>query len=207
MRPASLLLAPALLLLGCPQPEPCVPMSAVYTDIDETLTTDDHEWLEQLFDAGHDPAMRPDAEAVMSAYAELGYAVIYVTARGEGTVLDDDRTARQATLDWLLQHGFPASDERLFLADGGGAWGDDAVDYKAGVLDRLSEDGWEAAWAYGNAETDIEAFLRAGIPSDQIFLVGELAGTMDVRPIPDEEAFAQHRADHLPTVEEASCEE
>ena len=186
---AVLFLTPMLLLLGCPEPEPCVPMQAVFTDIDETLTTADQEWIDQLLDASHDPAMRPDAEGVMGAYADLGYGVFYVTARGDGATLDDGRTAREATLDWLEDHGFPVSDDRVFLAEGPAA-----------------DQGWEAAWAYGNAETDIEAFIEAGIAADRTFLVGELAGTMGVQPLPDEEAYTEHLADHLPTVEEASCD-
>jgi hypothetical protein len=200
----------ALSAAGCPQPEPeepCVPQAAVYTDIDETLTTDDHEWLEQLLDASYDPAMRPDADVLMTGYADLGYGVWYITARGEDVDLDDGRTAREATLDWLVLHGFPATDERLFLAPGVGASGDAAVAYKAGVIAARSADGWTASWAYGNAESDIDAFLQAGMPEDRVFLVGELAGTLGVRPVPDEEAFEQHVADHLPTVEAAICEE
>lgn len=204
---AASLLAPC----GCPQPDPepppCVPTWAVYTDIDETLTTDDHEWLEQLLDASYDPAMRPDANTLMNAYADLGYGVWYITARGEDIDMDDGRTAREATLDWLLLHGFPATGERVLLAEGLGVSGDAAVEYKAGAIEALAEVGWEAAWAYGNAESDIEAFLLAGIPADHVFLVGELAGTMDVQPIPDVEAYTQHLADQMPGVAEAECEE
>ena len=53
------------------------------TDIDETLTTSDAEWLMQIIDPSHDPAMRPDANTVMQANDEAGYSVFYVTARGE----------------------------------------------------------------------------------------------------------------------------
>jgi phosphatidate phosphatase PAH1 len=185
---------------------PCVPQAAVYTDIDETLTTLDAEWTAQLLDPSHDPAMRPDADALMQDYAELGYTVVYLTARGEEVVLADGRSARQATADWLDAHGFPWSDADLYLAPGLGAAGDSAVDYKAGVLDDRTAAGWSAAWAYGNATSDIEAFRQAGIPDAQIFLVGALVGTLGaVNDIPDDDAYAAHRASQLPAVVPADC--
>src|SRR4051812_10555050 len=39
--------------------------AAVVTDIDETLTTDDNEFLYQIADPSYDPAMRPDADTLM----------------------------------------------------------------------------------------------------------------------------------------------
>ncbi len=50
--------------------------------------------------------------------------------------------------------------------------------------------GWDVVYAYGNAESDIEAFKEVGIPNDHIYLVGELADDLEVEPIPDEEAFS-----------------
>ena len=87
-----------VLLVACPAPgadshSPCVPPFAVFTDIDETLTTTDEEWLAQLGDPTHDPAMRPGADALMQGYAERGYTVFYVTARGERLALSDGRGA------------------------------------------------------------------------------------------------------------------
>ena len=68
---AGLLLAATL--CGCPTEEqdpPCIPHVLVVTDIDETLTTSNAEWLTQLADGSHDPAMRPDADVLMSGYAD-----------------------------------------------------------------------------------------------------------------------------------------
>ena len=203
-------LSPALLvplLIACGDTGyPCVPEAAVVTDIDETLTTSDSEWLAQMFDASHDPQARPDAAELMRGYDELEYTVYYITARGESIELSDGRSAREATRDWLEEHGFPISDGRLFLAYGTGALGDAAVEYKAGVIEELALAGWTVLWAYGNSDTDIEAFQQAGIPDDNIFLVGELAGEMGVVGIPDDEAFVDHAADHLPAVQQAECD-
>ena len=62
---------------------PCLSHRAVVTDIDETLTTSDDEWLSQMGDAEHDPAMRPAANELIQAYADAGYEIVYIT-------VDDD---------------------------------------------------------------------------------------------------------------------
>lgn len=181
--------------LGCADPSETG--LAVATDIDETLTTDDLEWIHQIADPDYDPEMRPDADTLMQGWSRRGYRVIYITARGEDLGLVDGTSAREATDAWLGAHDFPYSDEDVYLADGIGAFGDDAVAYKAGVLSDLAAAGLSVVYAYGNADTDIEAFQAAGIPDDHIFLVGSLAGTMGVEGIPDEDAYTAHVADFL----------
>ncbi|MCA9493260.1 MAG: hypothetical protein KC621_25185 [Myxococcales bacterium] len=170
---------------------------AVVSDIDETLTTSDNEWLTQIALPNTDPRMRPEADAVMWAYVQKGYRVIYVTSRGEGLRLLDGTTARDATERWLDDHGFPWTSDGVFLADGVGALGGEATDYKTDTLQGLIDAGVTIAFAYGNADTDIAAYINVGIPSDHIFLVGKLAGGLGVEGIPDAEAYG----DHLPRVE------
>jgi phosphatidate phosphatase PAH1 len=185
----------------------CVGGGAVVTDIDETLTTLDSEWTAQIIDASDVPDMRPDADAVFRAYAELGYHAFYVTARGTDITVSDGRTSTEATEDWLVEKGFPYAPGDLFLAPGVGVLGDGAVDYKSGVIADLQAQGYEFVYAYGNATTDIEAFQESGIADDHIFLVGALAGEMGVEPIPDDEAYTAHLASFLPGVEAAPpCE-
>ena len=184
-------------------PTPCSHWALV-TDIDETLTTSDNEFATQLLNPSHDPAMRPEAELLMQDYAALGFEVVYVTARGENITLLDGRSARQATNDWLVNHGFPAGP--LYLAQGLGAFGQAAIDYKTEVITTLQAEGTQFEWAYGNAESDIAAFQNSNIPDDHIFLVGALAGTLGVQPVPDEEAFVAHRATHLQMVTDRTCD-
>lgn len=196
-----------LILLACTASEPhdsapCLSYRAVVTDIDETLTTSDDEWIAQMGDASHDPAMRPDADTLMNAYASAGYELFYVTARGEDFAMSDGRTSREATADWLVEHGFPYDPTRLYLAPGFGVAGDDAASYKTDVLAELSDAGWTHEWAYGNADSDIAAFKTA-LSNDRIFLVGELAGTLDVEPIPDEDAYTAHVAEQV--IEPTEC--
>ena len=184
----------------------CTYRMAIVTDIDATLTTADSEWLAQIAVPSHDPAMRPDANTLMQDYAGLGYEVFYITARGEGLSLLDGTSARDATEAWLVAHAFPFDDtDNLFLASGVGAWGNSAASYKEEILQGLMDQGWRFMYAYGNAETDIEAFLAIGIDTDDVFLVGDLAGTLGVSGVTSDDAYTQHVADHMPSVPEASC--
>lgn len=186
---------------------PCEPGPAVVTDIDETLTTDDDEWIAQLIDGTHDPAARPDGDLLMQGLADAGYAVFYLTARGDDPVLTDGRGAFEATEDWLVDHGFPYTpgSGRLFLSDGIGVTGDAAAEYKALVLATLQGEGWTFAWAFGNADSDIDAYEAAGIPSDHQLLVGELAGTRAAEPVPDADAYAAFAGPFLAALEPATC--
>jgi len=190
---------------GCEDPGPCEPRWAVVTDIDETLTTQDGEYLQQFTDPTHDPAERPDAAELMHAYADLGYTIIYITARAANLDLPDGRSATEATLDWLEGHDFPFAPEDLYLAETTGI-GSATVEYKAGVLADREADGWSFAYAYGNADTDIDAFREGGISDEVIFHVGRTAGEIDgVETIPIDEAFTQHMADHMASVIEPAC--
>jgi phosphatidate phosphatase PAH1 len=169
--------------------------AAVVTDIDETLTTSDREWYTQLVIPTHDPEMRPDGDEVMWTYVSKGYRVIYVTARGEALRLLDGRSGREATEDWLAEHDFPFTSDGVFLAGGLGAVSDGAAtSYKTQVLEDLIAHGFEIHFAYGNADSDIAAYEAAGIPPQDTFLVGELAGTLGVTGIPTPEAYTDHLA-------------
>lgn len=176
--------------VGCPTVTDATRI-AVVTDIDETLTISDEEWLTQIALPFTDPEMRQQANLVMDEYVARGYRVIYLTARGEDLRLLDGRTARRATEDWLDAHRFPYRSQDVFLAPGVGALFE-AADYKTAVLRGLANDGWTFLFAYGNADTDIEAYKNAGIPDEAIFLVGELAGRFGVNPISDAQAYDAH---------------
>lgn len=115
-------------------------------------------------------------------------------------------STRCATEDWLLAHEFPYTEDALYLSEGYGATGDAAVAYKSGVIDDRTAGGWTASWAYGNADTDILAFQASGLPDNHIFLVGELAGTMGVEPVPDEDAYTNHLEAQLPSIAHVACD-
>jgi hypothetical protein len=181
----------------------------IVTDIDETLTTDDLEFIYQIANPSHDPEMRPDADAMMRAYADKGYKVMYITGRGDQVQLLDGTSAFDATNDWLNAHGFPRSDGDLFLYSGISATGDTARVYKGGVIaDLLADPTVTVAECYGNATADIDACLDNGIDPADSWLVGDLANDMTdqgVNPLSNDDAYTAHLADFVPGVPDAAC--
>ncbi|HET9987138.1 MAG TPA: hypothetical protein VFQ65_01430, partial [Kofleriaceae bacterium] len=66
--------------------------------------------------------------------------------------------------------------------------------YKTLWLKRMVNDfGWNVVAAYGNAQTDIDAYNNVAIPKADTFIVGPLAGTNGTQPI-DNMDFAAHTA-------------
>ena len=57
--------------------------------------------------------------------------------------------------------------------------------YKTAALADLAALGLDIRAAYGNALTDIEAFAKAGVPADRVFIVGPHAGKKGTVPIKD----------------------
>ena len=176
-------------------------LHAIVSDIDETLTTADSEFLMQLIDSTYDPLERQDAAALMHDYHDRGYFILYLTARGEGQQSIDNMTgARDLTMTWLEDHGFPLDHAELVLAPGL-VMGDETVMYKAGALMERQAQGYSFDYAYGNADTDIAAYEQAGISKDATFIIGVEAGMQGTVGI-DEEDYVMHRASHIPTVPE-----
>jgi phosphatidate phosphatase PAH1 len=186
---------------GGPTLPDCVAVKQVLvTDIDETLTTSDAEFVLQILDPNHDPARRAGGPELMQSYAERGYVIHYLTARARTIALEDGTPCEQATREWLERHGFPWGEGRawLSLADEL-VTGEATATYKAAAIQARQAEGYTYAYAYGNATTDIEAYALAGIPKANTFIVGVQAGAENTRAIAGED-FIQHAAEHLPLV-------
>lgn len=179
---------------------------AVVTDIDETLTLSDAEFIMQIADGTYDPVEREGAAELMGAYADLGYRIMYLTARSEGIVLlGTGETAREATERWLLEHGFPTDPDTtlvvlspMFVIDAA------AQEFKAGALMDQQAAGWRFDYAYGNATSDIGAYAEAGIDPLDTFIIGDHAGEGGTVAVAGE-GWVEHTAMHLPSVP-AVCE-
>ncbi len=169
---------------------------AVVTDIDATLTTSNDEFVMQAQDVTYDQKERPGASELLEGYSDLGYEIVYVTARPASFPFPDtDASARAVTLDWLEAHGFPTDPEEatLYLAPDNDAAADPAP-YKEGVIDDLRAQGYEFDFGYGDSDTDFEAFLAAGV--GEVFSVGELAGFEGTTAIPGD-TYSEHIAEQL----------
>lgn len=179
---------------------------AIVTDIDETLTVSDEEFLMQLSDGSYDPLEREGAAELVTGYAELGYRVLYLTARSQTlTVAGTNETAEEATARWLDEHGFPndTTTTTLVLAPNL-VVGEGARTFKAEQLAMFQAEGWRFDYAYGNATSDIDAYADAGIALDATFIIGEHAGESGTVAVAGED-WVDHAAAQLPTVM-AVCE-
>ena len=155
----------------------------IVTDIDGTLTTADTELTLQLIDLTHDPAQKTGAAAMVQAWAAKGYAVVYLSARGH--------RMRAETRPWLDKHGYPTG---LLLTADDLVFGETARKHKRIWVDRLHNVlGWQAAAAYGNADSDFHAYADAGLDKSRTFIIGPLAGSEGTVAIPNDD-YTAHTA-------------
>jgi hypothetical protein len=145
----------------------------VVYDIDGTLTTDDAQVVLQavdgFFDETYTPKAYPGAAALTQAHAKLGELGVYLT--GRPPMLD------QPTRAWLAAEGFApgvvhvteAASQALPTETGVGA-------FKTEFLRKLLRDGYQIDWAYGNATTDISAYLENGLAPANVFIIGKHGG-------------------------------
>jgi hypothetical protein len=159
---------------------------AVITDIDETLTLSDEEIFEQISDPSYDPLLKTSSVEVMQAWASKGYHVIYLTAR--------PHQLRTETRRWLEDHGYPAGP---MITAPDFVFDDTARVYKGAWVNRVLGDlGWDLVAAYGNAESDIDAYEDAGIDKSVTFIVGPNAGANGTEAIQNDD-FSDHLTDYV----------
>ncbi|MCB9706912.1 MAG: hypothetical protein H6711_34020 [Myxococcales bacterium] len=174
---------------------------AIVTDIDETLTTADSEFVMQLLDTTYDPLERAGASGLIGDYHARGYTVVYLTARAESQASVDAAMlpARDLTEAWLIDHAFPMDDNTRLILAPGLVVGDAAAAYKAQALQDLEDEGFTFEYAYGNAASDAAGYATAGIAKDVTFIIGPEAG-VDGTVAVDGEDWVAHRAAQIPTV-------
>lgn len=141
----------------------------VLADIDETITLSDEEIFLQIPDESYDQRKREYSVELTQAWADKGYQMIYLTAR--------PHVFRAETRAWLTHHGYAQGPiitaPELVL-------GDSARQYKLEWTSRLIDDlSWDIVAAYGNSESDIEAYAEAGLDKAITFIIGESAGALD----------------------------
>lgn len=124
------------------------------SDVDGTLTGTETEEFTTLL-SGLLPDVHPHAAAAFHLLTSKGYRPMYLTARPEWLV--------QRTRDFLDAYGFPPGVVHTTLGLTG-ALGRSAAEYKTAELEQLFDrKGMELAWAFGNTETDAEAYDNAGL--------------------------------------------
>jgi phosphatidate phosphatase APP1 len=133
----------------------------VVSDVDGTLTASETAEFPALLQ-GDLPAAHPKAAEALSALAAKGYRVVYLTARPEFL------TGR--THDFLDVSGFPPGIVHTTTGMTG-ALGEAAATFKSDELAALAAHGHKIEWAFGNKESDTEAYEAAKVPREQrVFL-------------------------------------
>lgn len=128
------------------------------SDVDGTLTTSELADVSgTLFKKT--PDANDGAASALDALVEKGFRPVYLTARAEAAV--------QRTRDFVQERFMPAGKIETSLAGGPvGLTGAQAVSYKTEALARLIRKGFQIALAFGNTDTDAQAYENAGIPQD-----------------------------------------
>ena len=143
----------------------------VVTDIDGTMTASDDELFKEIDDGSYVPVENPSADVLMNDWASKGYQVVFLTAR--------PHVFRAETRQWLHDKGFPTGP---VITANSLVFGDSAREYKGAWVKRMTTVfGWTVVAAYGNAESDVQAYEDAGIPKNITFTVGEATGHLGHR--------------------------
>jgi LNS2-like protein (lipin/Ned1/Smp2) len=167
----------------------------VVSDIDGTLTTSDTELFLQILNGDYVPEAYPSAVELTATHAQIGHIVVYLTGRPNPLL--------GKTREWLSTLGFapgPLHVTDSFLD----ALPTDAQvgAYKEAYLTSLSDAGFVLDMAYGNATTDITAYLGAGLPPSLVWIIGPNAGQEETNAVTDTWAGRVTEVELLPIVDQ-----
>jgi phosphatidate phosphatase PAH1 len=155
----------------------------VLFDIDGTLTLNDNEIIkEYIYLDNAEPY--PYAVDMVQAYINKGYQVVFLTGRPYWTAT--------LTRSWFDRYDlFPWQLRMNSSAD----WLLNVQQYKTDYLNYLQRTvGLDIIRAYGNDDTDIAAYTASGISTNNIYMIGDMAGQSGTQPI------YNNYYDHLYTV-------
>ncbi len=148
------------------------------TDIDGTMTSSDFELFQQILDGAYVPKAYPGAVELTRAHEKLGHVVVFLTGRPAGLTFK--------TREWLANLGFAVGP--LHVTDSAGqvlptesGVGTFKKDFLHGLLDK----GFIIDLAYGNATTDVFAYLGIGLPPERVWIIGSNAGSMGTNAVTD----------------------
>lgn len=137
--------------------------SIFVSDVDGTLTGSELQELWKLVLTGGMSSSRPFAADLFTRLEEKGYRPFYLTARPE--------FLHKRTRDFLKEKGFPGGVLRTSSKGLIGLKGEPAVDYKSQAMFDLQDRGFKLVVAFGNTDSDAEAFYNTGLSADRRFLL------------------------------------
>jgi hypothetical protein len=140
-------------------------------------------------DPDEEPAARPGAAAVASAYREVGYQLVYVALLPSETLVGDQPVVDAVTV-WLGLNNFPVGEGvRVWAPPGDGS--DDLSVALIEELTRLGAAGVEIDAGYAGDQATVFPLVSGGVPQDRVFMVGDGGSTsgsdVTATPLPDED--------------------
>ncbi len=167
----------------------------VIFDIDGTLTLSDFEQVGDYFGASVAQSW-PYAKETVQAYIDKGYRVIFLTGRPYWIARD--------TREWFTKV-IDLPQWQLRTDDfGGSPLALDVETYKREYLSYLQDIlNLNIVRAYGNASTDIAAYIDSGIDKSNIWIIGENAGANGTNAINGD--YSAHLLSVVNPTPEAQC--
>lgn len=168
-------------------------------DIDGTLTTKDEEIMKdfasELYDGKYVPEAYPGGPALTQIHYKRGAVLFYMTGRPYWLT--------KLTKEWLQKMGYAPATLRLTDSTEEALPSESGVgDYKMKNLKNLIAQGFVVDLAYGNAATDIYAYLGAGIDAKNAYIIGEHGGKQGTNAIAASWDTEVTRAQTLPSIEQ-----
>lgn len=131
--------------------------------------------------SGNDPKVRAGAVDVVRHWHDLGYLILYVTARPD--------IQHYKVTNWLAQHNFPLG--MVFFSDGIST---DPIKQKTEILKSLTQSSClRLQAAYGSAK-DIPMYSSLGVSSNKIFIMGKMKTKFHNQAVELKEGYALHLA-------------
>lgn len=109
--------------------------------------------------SGNDPKVRAGSVDVVRHWQELGYLIIYITARPD--------MQHYKVTNWLAQHNFPLG--MVFFSDG---LSRDPIKQKTDTLKNIVVNNSISLQAAYGSSKDIQMYSSLGVPSNRIFIIG-----------------------------------
>lgn len=129
--------------------------------------------------SGTDPKVRAGAVDVVRYWQELGYLIIYVTARPD--------IQHYKVTNWLAQHNFPLG--MVYFSDG---LSRDPMRQKTEILRSLTVNNCiQLQAAYGSTK-DIPMYSSLGVPANKIFIIGKMKSKYTNQAVILRDGYASH---------------
>ncbi len=141
----------------------------VVMNFDGTLNDSEYAVFRQILDGSFVPRALEGAVDLTRAHAAIGHVVLYLTAR--------PYWLSQKTREWLAGQGLADGPLHVAESTAQAVPVNSAVgDYKKSYLASLVAAGYLLDFAYGNMPADIYAYLGAGLPASNVFIIGDHGG-------------------------------